>query len=159
MPKIEDFLAENEEIVDRIKVIKHEVVVTDRRLVVHDMEWGGNRLVDAMLSRITSIQVFRKAKLSYLVGSGISFAFWIIIWILAKSSGEEFFNAISWILFFVAIGLIIAYFLTKRSGIYVNIDSAGPISIEYWGKASGEVIQRLSKAIRHRKQDVSIKSS
>jgi len=159
MPKIEDFLAENEEIVDRIKVIKHEVVVTDRRLVVHDMEWGGNRLVDAMLSRITSIQVFRKAKLSYLVGSGISFAFWIIIWILAKSSGEEFFNAISWILFFVAIGLIIAYFLTKRSGIYVNIDSADPISIEYWGKASGEVIQRLSKAIRHRKQDVSIKSS
>ena len=159
MPKIEDFLAENEEIVDRIKVIKHEVVVTDRRLVVHDMEWGGNRLVDAMLSRITSIQVFRKAKLSYLVGSGISFAFWIIIWILAKSSGEEFFNAISWILFFVAIGLIIAYFLTKRSGIYVNIDSADPISIEYRGKASGEIIQRLSKAIRHRKQDVSIKSS
>jgi len=159
MPKIEDFLAENEEIVDRIKVIKHEVVVTDRRLVVHDMEWGGNHLVDAMLSRITSIQVFRKAKLSYLVGSGISFAFWIIIWILAKSSGEEFFNAISWILFFVAIGLIIAYFLTKRSGIYVNIDSAEPISIEYWGKASGEIIQRLSKAIRHRKQDVSIKSS
>ena len=137
MPKIEDFLAENEEIVDRIKVIKHEVVVTDRRLVVHDMEWGGDHLVDAMLSRITSIQVFRKAKLSYLVGSGISFAFWIIIWILAKSSGEEFFNTISWILFFVAIGLIIAYFSTKRSGIYVNIDSADPISIEYRGKGFG----------------------
>jgi hypothetical protein len=159
MPKIEDFLAENEEIVDSIKAMKHEVVITDRRLVVHDMEWGGNYLVDAMLSRITSIQAFRKAKPSYLVGSGISFVFWIIFLILGEESGEEFLIVISWILFFVAIGLIVAYFLTKRSGIYVNIDSADPISIEYREKASGEVIQRLSKAIRHRKQDVSIKSS
>ena len=164
MPKIEDFLAENEEIVDSITAMKHEVVVTDRRLVVHDMEWGGNYLVDAMLSRITSIQAFRKAKPSYLVGSGISFVFWIIFWMIAESLPrysdlKEFFSAISWVLFFVAIGLIVAYFLTKRSGIYVNIDSADPISIEYREKASGEVIQRLSKAIRHRKQDVSIKSS
>jgi hypothetical protein len=164
MPKIEDFLAENEEIVNRIKARKHEVVVTDRRLLVHDMDWDGNYLVDAMLSRITSIQAFRKAKPSYLVGSSISFAFWIIIWMIAESLPrysdlKDFLIVISWILFFVAIGLIVAYFLTKRSGIYVNIDSAGPISIEYRGKASGEVIQRLSKAIRHRKQDMSIKSS
>lgn len=155
MPKIEDFLAENEEIVDSIRAMKREVVVTARRLVVHDMEWGGNYLVDAMLSRITSIQAFRKAKPSYLVGSGISVVFGIIFLVL----GEEFFIIIGGILFFVAIGLIVAYFLTKRSGIYVNIDSADPISIEYRGKASGEVIPRLSKAIRHRKQDVSIKSS
>jgi len=165
MPKIEDFLAENEEIVDRIKATKHEIVVTDRRLVVHDMEWGGNYLVDAMLSRITSIQAFRKAKLSYLVGSGISFVFWIIFLMIAESLPrysdlKDFFSAISWFLFFVAIGLlIIAYFLTIRSEISVNVDSADPISIEYRGKASAEVIQRLSKAIRHRKQDVSIKSS
>ena len=159
MPEIEDFLAENEEIVDSIKATKHEVVITDRRLIVHDMEWGGNYLVDAMLSRITSIQAFRKAKPSYLVGSGISFVFGIIFLILGEDLGEEFFIIIGGILFFVAIGLIVAYFLTKRSGIYVNIDSADPISIEYRGKASGELIQRLSKAIRHRKQDVSIKSS
>ena len=159
MPKIEDFLAENEEIVDSIKATKHEVVITDRRLIVHDMEWGGNYLVDAMLSRITSIQAFRKAKPSYLVGSGISVVFGIIFLVLGEDFGEEFFIIIGGILFFVAIGLIVAYFLTKRSGIYVNIDSADPISIEYRGKASGEVIQRLSKAIRHRKQDVSIKSS
>jgi hypothetical protein len=165
MPKIEDFLAENEEIVDRIKATKHEIVVTDRRLVVHDMEWGGNYLVDAMLSRITSIQAFRKAKLSYLVGSGISFVFWIIFLMIAESLPrysdlKDFFSAISWFLFFVAIGLlIIVYFLTIRSEISVNVDSADPISIEYRGKASAEVIQRLSKAIRHRKQDVSIKSS
>jgi len=129
MPKIEDFLAENEEIVDSIKAMKHEVVITDRRLVVHDMEWGGNYLVDAMLSRIASIQAFRKAKPSYLVGSGISFVFWIIFLILGEESGEEFLIVISWILFFVAIGLIVAHFLTKRSVIYVNIDSADPISI------------------------------
>lgn len=159
MPEIEDFLAENEEIVDSIKATKHEVVITDRRLIVHDMEWGGNYLVDAMLSRITSVQAFRKAKPSYLVGSGISFVFGIIFLILGEDSGEELFIVISCILFFVAIGLIAAYFLTKRSGIYVNIDSANPISIGYRGKASGEVIQRLSKAIRHRKQDMSIKSS
>ena len=159
MPEIEDFLAENEEIVDSIKATKHEVVITDRRLVVHDMEWGGNYFVDAMLSRITSIQAFRKAKPSYLVGSGISFVFGIIFLILGEDFGEEFFIIIGGILFFVAIGLIVAYFLTKQSGIYVNIDSADPISIEYRGKASGEAIQRLSKAIRHRKQDVSIKSS
>ena len=92
------------------------------------------------------------------MGSGISFVFGIIFLILEELGGELFI-IISGILFFVAIGLIVAYFLTKRSGIYVNIDSADPISIEYRGKASGEVIPRLSKAIRHRKQDVSIKSS
>ena len=154
MPKIEDFLAENEEITDRIQARKHEAVVTDRRLIVHDMEWDGNYLVDAMLSRITSIQAFRKAKSSYLVGSGISFVFGIIFLILGGSSVWAVF-----IPFFVTIGLIATYFLTKRSGIYVNIDSADPILIEYRGKASGEEVQKLSKAIRHRKQDISIKSS
>ena len=77
MPKIEDFLAENEKIVDSTKAMKHEIVITDRRLVVHDMEWGGNYFVDAMLSRITSIQAFRNANPNYLVGSGISFVFLI----------------------------------------------------------------------------------
>lgn len=164
MPKIEEFLAKNEEIIDRIQAKKHEVVVTDRRLVVHDMEWGGNYLVDAMLSRITSIRTFRKAKPSYFVGAGISFVFWIIFLMLKEtvpyySPLKDIFSIIGWILFFFAIGLIIAYFLTKQSGINVNIDSADPISIEYRGKASGEIVQRLSKTIRHRKQDVSIKSS
>ena len=163
MPTNEDFLAESEEVTYKAKAGNREVIVTDRRLIVHDVEREESYFVDAMLSRIASIQAFRRTKPSYLIGAGISITCGVIFFMLSDfffSIGlADFFEIIGSILFFVAIGLIIAYFLTIRHGIYMYIDSADPISIVFRGKASSEIVKRLSKAIRHRKQDLNIKSS
>ena len=58
----EDFLAESEEATYKAKAGNREIIVTDRRLIVHDVRREESYFVDAMLSRIASIQAFRRTK-------------------------------------------------------------------------------------------------
>ena len=158
--KIDGFLSINEQITSRVKIPHDifkinkpcEILITDRRLIVYDSKWNKKYFAEAVLSKISSIQIHAKDRIIYLIAACIL----IIIGLIFKVYSAQLifepikydaYNNLYFVMFATASAFIMAYVLTRSSSIFIYVAQAEPITIEHIGSAADPIIQHLIKNI------------